>query len=117
MINYFDGAWRARYAAALWGEGLVVLRAGKFLGCDQQFFYDGEYSVSDDGRFAGKVHVKHYAGDERDIFQRTDGGPRLVEYSADIEGRIEGNVLRLVGTVMHHDGLSPFPIVLTRVLP
>jgi len=112
----FDGAWRAFYAEALGGEGIVILRSGKILGCDKQFFYEGEYSVSDNGRLSGKIHVQHYAGDERSIFQRDDGWPRLVEYWAEVEGGIEGTVLRLVGTVVHHDGLS-FPIDLSRVLP
>jgi hypothetical protein len=37
MAN-FDGAWRARYESEFWGEGVVVMRGGKFLGCDQQYF-------------------------------------------------------------------------------
>jgi hypothetical protein len=49
-MNQFDGAWRAVYAQSLWGEGLVLLRSGKLLGCDEQYFFEGNYSVSDDAQ-------------------------------------------------------------------
>src|SRR5690349_23562412 len=101
-MNQVDGAWRALYAERLWGEGLVVLRSGKLLGCDPQYFYEGDYTVSDDGRLSARIHVRHYAGLRRSIFQR-GAAVTLEEYSAELQGRIIGSEARLTGTVINAD--------------
>jgi T3SS negative regulator,GrlR len=45
------------------GEGIVLLRNGFILGCDNQYFYEGRFEVDGDGGFRALVTVSHYAGD------------------------------------------------------
>ncbi len=63
LTNDFDGAWHAVFGAQLGGEGIVLLRSGFILGCDDQYFYEGRYVVDEDGGFRALVKVSHYAGD------------------------------------------------------
>jgi T3SS negative regulator,GrlR len=63
LTNDFDGAWHAVFSAQLDGEGIVLLRNGFILGCDDQYFYQGRYVLEDDGGFRTLVKVSHYAGD------------------------------------------------------
>jgi T3SS negative regulator,GrlR len=114
MSNELDGAWHAVYQEALSGEGVVILRSGKLIGCDQQYFFEGDYSALVDGHVSATIHVNHFAGEPRSIFHRGDT-VRLVEYSAKLEGRIEGNRLLFEGEVDY----SPlrFRVALTRQIP
>ena len=63
LTSDFDGAWYAVFGAQLGGEGIVLLRNGFILGCDDQYFYEGRYVRDDDGGFRSLVKVSHYAGD------------------------------------------------------
>ena len=91
------------------------MRSGKFLGCDQQYFFEGEYAVSAEGHLTGKVHVQHYAGKARSIFYQNEN-IELVEYWADLEGKSVNGKLLLTAQVINHDGLS-FQIDMSRVIP
>jgi hypothetical protein len=51
LRNDFDGAWHAVFGAQLGGEGIVLLRNGFILGCDDHYFYEGSYVLDDDGGF------------------------------------------------------------------
>ena len=53
LTNDFDGAWYAVFGAQLGGEGIVLLRNGFILGCDDQYFYEGRYVLDDDGGLQG----------------------------------------------------------------
>ncbi len=60
-MNTFDGAWRAVYASELFGDGLVILRNGRAVGCDHRYFFEGTYSMDNDGTLSVHVDVQHYA--------------------------------------------------------
>jgi hypothetical protein len=46
LTNDFDGAWYAVFGAQLGGEGIVLLRNGFILGCDDQYFYEDTCSTT-----------------------------------------------------------------------
>jgi hypothetical protein len=101
LTNDFDGAWYAVFGAQLGGEGIVLLRNGFILGCDDQYFYEGRYVLDDVGGFRALVKVSHYAGDRalsifgefgpfatlESFHAELRGGPGLERYIAAQRGR------------------------------
>jgi hypothetical protein len=115
MAMDLDGAWRAVFAESLSGAGVVILRSGKLLGCDSQFFYEGDYATLDDGRLTAEIHVKYYAGEGRSIFY---GGEQVspVDFYADLEGKIDGTtLLQFSGTIRNTAAAYQLSATLTRL--
>jgi T3SS negative regulator,GrlR len=100
LTNGFDGAWHAVFPPQLGGEGIVLLRNGFILGCDNQYFYEGRY-VLDDGGFRALVKVSHYAGDRAvSIFGEFGPFANLESFQAELRGDQDSNgTLQLSGGV------------------
>jgi hypothetical protein len=101
LTNDFDGAWHAVFGAQLGGEGIVLLRNGFILGCDDQYFYEGRYVLDDDGGLRALVKVSHYAG-YRAVSVFGEFGPfaTLESFHADLRGAQDSNgTLQLSGGV------------------
>ena len=87
LTNDFDGAWHAVFGAQLSGEGVVLLRNGFILGCDDQYFYEGRYVLDDDGGLRALVKVSHYAGDRAvSIFGEFGPFATLESFQAELRG-------------------------------
>src|SRR6266446_2216160 len=101
LTNDFDGAWHAVFGAQLGGEGIVLLRNGFILGCDDQYFYEGRYVLDDDGGFRALVKVSHYAGDRAvSIFGEFGPFATLESFHAQLRGAQDSNdTLQLSGGV------------------
>jgi hypothetical protein len=101
LTNDFDGAWHAVFAAQLNGEGIVLLRNGFILGCDDQYFYEGRYVVEEDGGFRALVKVSHYAGDRAvSIFGEFGPFATLESFHVELRGAQDSNgTLQLSGGV------------------
>ena len=69
------------------GEGIVLLRNGFILGCDDQYFYEGRYVLDDDGGFRALVKVSHYAGDRAvSIFREFGPFATLESFHVELRG-------------------------------
>ena len=101
LTNDFDGAWYAVFGAQLGGEGIVLLRNGFILGCDDQYFYEGRYVRDDDGGFRSLVKVSHYAGDRAvSVFGEFGPFATLESFHAELRGAQDSNgTLQLSGGV------------------
>ena len=110
-----DGAWRAVFAESLSGAGVVILRSGKLLGCDSQFFYEGDYATLEDGRLTVQIHVKYYAGEGRSIFYGAEQVSR-VDFYADLEGKVDGTTLiQFSGKIRNTVAAYQLSVALTRL--
>jgi len=115
MVMNLDGAWRAVFGESLSGAGVVILRLGKLLGCDSQFFYEGDYATFDNGRLTAEIHVKHYAGEGRSIFY---GAEQVspVDFYVHLEGKVDGTtLLQLSGTLRSTAADYQLSATLTRL--
>lgn len=118
-INDFDGAWYAVFTEQLGGEGIVLLRNGFILGCDDQYFYEGRY-VLDDGAFRALVKVSHYAGDRAvSIFRVSGPFASLESFHAELRRAQDSN-----GTLQLSGGITGEPdrrlavaVALSRIVP
>ena len=120
LTNDFDGAWHAVFAAQLGGEGVVLLRNGFILGCDDQYFYEGRYVLDDDRGFRALVKVSHYAGDRAvSVFGEFGPFATLENFHADLRGAQDSNgTLQLTGGVTGDpDRRLAIAIALTRLVP
>ena len=59
-MENLDGVWRAIYTSTLWGEGIIVLREGRVLGCDDGWFIDGSIEIITPDQLEGAVRVSRY---------------------------------------------------------
>jgi T3SS negative regulator,GrlR len=120
LANDFDGAWYAVFGAQLSGEGIVLLRNGFILGCDDQYFYEGRYVLDDDGGFRALVKVSYYAGD-RAVSIFGDLGPfaTVESFHAELRGAQDSNgTLQLSGGVKgDSDRRLDVALTLTRLVP
>ena len=120
LTSDFDGAWYAVFGAQLGGEGIVLLRNGFILGCDDQYFYEGRYVRDDDGGFRSLVKVSHFAGD-RAVSVFGDFGPfaTLESFHAELRGAQDSNgTLQLSGGVIGDpDRRLDVALTLTRLVP
>ena len=118
LTNNFDGAWHAVFGAQLSGEGIVLLRNGFILGCDDQYFYEGRYVVEEDGGFRALVKVSHYAGDRAvSIFGEVGPFATLESFHAELRGAQDSNdTLQLSGGVTG-DPDRRLAVILTRLVP
>jgi len=99
------------------GEGLVMLRNGDLLGCDNQYFYQGSYELDDDDRrLTAVVKVSHYAGDQPVSIFGTFDSLTLESFQAELEEVYVAGVLRLHGTVTG-DPVRKLLVSLMRLLP
>jgi hypothetical protein len=115
MVMNLDGAWRAVFAESLSGAGVVILRSGKLLGCDSQFFYEGDYAAFDNGRLTAEIRVKRYAGEGRSIFYGTEQ-VSPVDLYADLEGKVDGTtLLQFSGTIRNSAAAYQLSATLTRL--
>lgn len=89
----FDGAREADFGAELGGLGVVLLRRGQLLGCNNQYFYAGSYTAETDGSIQARIKVKHYAGQAHPNF---NVGPS-VSYIASLHGVMVNNRVQLNG--------------------
>ena len=121
LTNDFDGAWHAVFGAQLGGEGIVLLRNGFILGCDDQYFYEGRYVFDDDdGAFRALVKVSHYAGDRAvSIFREFGPFATLESFHAELRGAQDSNgTLQLSGGVTGDpDRRLDVAVALTRLVP
>jgi T3SS negative regulator,GrlR len=110
--------WRvgAIFADKLWGEGFVILRNGRLLGCDPFYFFEGTFEVSDNGKnVKASVQVERYAGPATSIFFGA-GGPEVVKYTVEFEGAYAEGALRLIGTMNWNPDLK-LTAHLVRIIP
>jgi hypothetical protein len=120
LTNDFDGAWHAVFGAQLGGEGIVLLRSGFILGCDDQYFYEGRYVVEEDGGFRALVKVSHYAGDRAvSIFGEFGPFATLESFHAELRGAQDSNdTLQLSGGVTGDpDRRLDVAVKLARLVP
>lgn len=108
----FDGAWEADFGAELGGLGVLLLRRGQALGCDNQYFYAGSYTIAADGSIQARIKVEHYAG---------QGHPNSnvrpsVSYIASLQGMVVDNRVQLNG-IVNGDPERTLTITLTRLMP
>ena len=108
----FDGAWEADFGTELGGLGVLLLRRGQLLGCNNHYFYAGSYNIAADGSMQARIKVDHYAGLAHPIF---DVGPS-VSCIASVRGQMVGNSVQLNGTV-NGDPERKLVITLTRLMP
>ncbi len=118
LLNGFDGAWHPIFAAQLGGEGIVLLRNGAILGCDNQYFYEGSYELDGAGTFRARVKVSHYAGDRAvSIFGEFGPFATLESFQAELRGVRDSNGrLQLNGDVTG-DPDRRLAVILTRLVP
>jgi T3SS negative regulator,GrlR len=120
LTSDFDGAWYAVFGAQLRDEGIVLLRNGFILGCDDQYFYEGRYVRDDDGGFRSLVKVSHYAGDGA-VSVFGDFGPfaTLESFHAELRGGQDSNgTLQLSGGVTGDpDRRLDVALKLSRLVP
>ena len=120
LTSDFDGAWYAVFGAQLRGEGIVLLRNGFILGCDDQYFYEGRYVRDDDGGFRALVKVSHYAGDRAvSIFGEFEPFATLESFHAELRGAQDSNgTLQLSGGVTGDpDRRLDVALKLSRLVP
>jgi hypothetical protein len=120
LTNDFDGAWHAVFAAQLGGEGVVLLRNGFILGCDDQHFYEGRYVLDDAQGFRALVKVSHYAGDRAvSIFGEFGPFATLESFHAELRGAQDSNgTLQLSGGVTGDpDRRLDVALKLSRLVP
>jgi hypothetical protein len=111
-----DGAWQADFGSDLSGQGVVLLRNGKVLGCDHQYFYDGTYETEGNGTIKAHITVEHYAGEPRSIFGDFGPSVALVGYRVELHGVAVGGRVQLNGTI-NGDPDRALVIMLTRLMP
>lgn len=113
-----DGVWEALFAERQWGSGVLIIRNGKFLGCDRAYFFQGTVEMSGDGRsLKADVHVEHYAGQTSSIFFKPEE-PALIEYDTELSGSYvdaDGTVV-LSGVVDGNPDLK-LTVRLMRLIP
>jgi hypothetical protein len=114
-MKNLDGVWRAVYEPETSGQGFVVLRQGRILGCDEGWFIEGSYEVVKAGRLTGRIRVSRYNDAGESIFG-SFGPVDLRSYSLALEGRIAGRTIEIEAFVIGKPGLSP-RIRLEKVLP
>jgi hypothetical protein len=116
FINNLDGAWYAAFGSKLAGDGMVLLRNGTLLGCDNQYFYEGAYELGDDGRLRARIDVCHYACDQPVSIFGSFESLTLERFQADLQGVEVAGRLLLNGTV-NGDPERTLAVSLTRFLP
>ena len=110
-----DGLWYAIYGSSLGGNGCVLLRQGKVLGCDNQYFIEGSYQLSSEGTVTVSVVIEHFSGEARTIFG--DCEPlTLTKYTVELSGRACTSFVVLTGHVEKHPDLV-ISVRLIRLLP
>ena len=67
-MENLDGVWRAVYEPEASGQGFVVLRQGRILGCDEGWFIEGSYEVVKASRLTGRIRVSRYNEAGESIF-------------------------------------------------
>jgi len=110
-----DGAWQADFGSDLSEQSVVLLRNGKVLGCDHQYFYEGTFSIGTDGTIRAHIKVEHYAGQPRSIFGDF-GTLALVSYQTDLRGVVERGKVHLMGSI-NGDPNKTLVVTLTRLMP
>lgn len=108
----FDGAWEADFGAELGGLGVLLLRRGQLLGCDNHYFYAGSYTIAADGSIQARIKVEHYAGQAHPNFNFEPS----VSYIASLHGVLADNRVQLKG-IVNGDPERTVLIMLTRLMP
>ena len=111
-----DGLWHALYGSAVGGTGYLLLRKGKVLGCDNQYFIEGSYEVCADGTVKALIAVDHFSGEPRTIFGDF-GFLKLMNYTAELTGKADPfGLIVLAGQVNGNPDLV-ISVRLARLLP
>jgi T3SS negative regulator,GrlR len=116
-MNSFDGAWHAVFGSALAGNGVVLLRNGTILGCDNQYFYEGTYKVAGDAAIEAWVKVSHYAGDRPVSIFGEFGSATLESYQAELDGTLRADGRLHLKCAMNGDPDRELAVMLTRMIP
>jgi hypothetical protein len=89
------------------GGGVVVFVRGKLFGGDSQTTYVGDYKEGD-GRISARAFIHNYVPGVASIIG-VEG-----DYSLNVEGSVEGNVIRATGTAVGHN-VAGMALRLTRL--
>ncbi len=116
-MNSLDGAWHAVFGSALAGEGIVLLRNGTVLGCDNQYFYEGNYEPAGDSGIQARINVSHYASDRPTSIFGDFGPLTLKRYHAELRGALTADGSLHFRGAMNGDPDRELVVTLTRLVP
>ena len=108
-----EALWTANFVSnhCVYGGGAVVFETGRIFGGDSQYYYVGNYEVSN-GCISGDLEVTHFAGATESIFGSA------VKFSLHVEGGLPDPhsitpVVNLTGCVVDQPDLQIY-IELTK---